>query len=392
MMEAQMRCRGVGWFGWHMGLLWAALWAWPAAGLAGPKKPLRFAVVGDIMAHHAQLQSAYDAGCKCHRFRHVFEEVRPLLSAADIALGNLETTLPGAKAGYTRPGTMVFGAPDALADALRWAGLDLLITANNHICDKGFAGLARTLQTLDRHKLMHFGAYRSARAYRQRRFLMLKRRGWRVALLSYTSHVAGCRGKQERVNLLYWPWVRRDIKLARREKPDAIIVHYHSGAEYQRRPSKSQRGAAMTALRAGADVVIGGHPHVIQPFVLRPSRDRYGVTKPRLAVYSMGNFVSNIYRNPYAMGGMVLYFQLHKQRSKGALQTRLRGVQYKTTWVYKRKRKGATSFHVLPIEKYKRGKGKFKLPPRAYRKMLRFDKSTRAQLRRSMRLARRYGR
>lgn len=346
---------------------------------------LRFAVVGDIMTHGVQVRSAYDASCRCHRFRPVFEEVKPLLSKADITIGNLETTLPGPKAGYSRAHSLVFGSPDTLADALKWAGFDLMITANNHICDKGFKGLSRTLRVLDRHQLKHFGAYHSRRAYRTRRFLVLRQKGWRIALLSYTTHANGCMRQKERINLLYWPQVRRDVKRAKRRGFDAVIVHYHFGPEYVRVPDKIQRGAVRTALRAGADIVLGGHSHVIQPIQVQPRRRGKGNT---LVAYSLGNFVSNI-RRRYTDGGIILYFSLRKRHKR----TVVSNVQVEPVWVYKRpnpKRPDAPFFHILPIRKYKQGKGKWKLQPKDKREMLLFERDTHQQLKNGMQQARRY--
>ena len=115
--------------------------------------------IGDIIVHDAQLKSAWDAENHCYNFEPVFSPVKDLLSAADLTIGNLETTLPGRKklyAGYPR-----FGTPDALVSALQGAGLDILTTANNHACDTGKRGVVRTIKILDAHGLLHVGTYRN---------------------------------------------------------------------------------------------------------------------------------------------------------------------------------------------------------------------------------------
>lgn len=350
----------------------------PHAQAARPKKArsITFSVVGDIMTHASQVKSAFDQSCQCYRFRPVFKEVRPYLRQADITIGNLETTLPGKRAGYTKEHQIIFGSPDTLASALKWAGFDLLITANNHMCDKGFSGLSRTLRVLDKHKLLHFGAYHSHKAYNQKRHMVLKIKGWRIALLSYTTHVNRCMGKQKRVNLLYWPQVGRDVRQARRKGYDAVIVHYHFGPEYVRIPDKAQRGAVRVALRAGADIVLGGHTHVLQPFKLMRYRN-----KTRLVAYSLGNFISNI-RKQHTDGGMIFHFTLSRTPKQNL---RIHKVSYTPVWVYKKQTKQKEHFLILPIEKYIKGKGQHALSAKDKAAMMRFYHSTRKHLRQSLR-------
>ncbi len=123
----------------------------PAA--SAPQRELRFAVAGDIMAHESQLHAAYDEECDCYDFKPVFATVAPLFKGADVAIANFETTLPGKHySGYP-----AFGAPDALVDAVKSAGINLLTTANNHCLDKGKAAMIRTLQVLDEKGIPHLG-------------------------------------------------------------------------------------------------------------------------------------------------------------------------------------------------------------------------------------------
>jgi poly-gamma-glutamate capsule biosynthesis protein CapA/YwtB (metallophosphatase superfamily) len=137
------------------------------------------AAIGDIMVHGAQLRSAWDDQTQSYDFGAVFSQVKDLLSAADLTIGNLETTLPGREELYS--GYPQFGAPDAMAAALKEAGVDILNTANNHACDKGERGLIRTIEVLNEYGLLHIGTYQNRTAYETQRILMVERHHIKIA-------------------------------------------------------------------------------------------------------------------------------------------------------------------------------------------------------------------
>lgn len=262
--------------------------------------------IGDIMIHRAQLKSAWDAEHNRYNFEPVFSPAKDFLSAADLTIGNLETTLPGREklyAGYPR-----FGTPDTIVAALQGTGVDILTTANNHACDTGKRGLIRTIKVLDAHGLLHVGTYRNKKTYETQRILIVERNRIRLAFLGYTYGLNGMPiPKGTYVNLIDQQQMADDIKLARAQNPDFIIVLLHWGTEYQRYPDESQKAMVTFLFSEGVDIVLGSHPHVLQPFELQYITDRYGDTKPRLVIYSLGNFVSN-QRDRYRDGGIIFNF------------------------------------------------------------------------------------
>ncbi len=337
------------------------------------------AAIGDIMVHGAQLRSARDEGSQSYDFEPVFSRVKEILSAADLTLGNLETTLPGREELYS--GYPQFGAPDALAAALKEAGIDILNTANNHACDRGAGGLVRTIKVLDEYGLLHVGTYRDKAEYEPRRILMVERNDVKIAVLSYTygtNDLAIPAGTY--VSLIDQQQMAADIRLARAQGPDFIICLLHWGTEYQRYPDDAQKKMAAFLFSEGADVVLGGHPHVLQPFELQSVTDRYGTTRPRLVIYSLGNFVSN-QRDRYRDGGIILNFTLQKDSSpdKGKTLT-ITDVRYTPTWVYVQHETFKNQFYVLPVPRYLRNDQQLQLPNEAYRKMLTFYRDTLAHL------------
>ncbi len=331
----------------------------PAAPAASAME-IRFAVGGDIMAHDSQLNAAYDKKCDCYDFRPVFATAAPLFKGVDVAIANLETTLPGKNySGYP-----AFGAPDSLIDAVTGAGINLLIMANNHCLDKGKDGLTRTLQVLDEKKVPHLGVYGSQKEYERNRIFLLKKNGLTVALLNYTY---GTNGRSTPagvvVNRISQAQVSTDVARAKEMHADAVIVFYHFGKEYLNKPDSYQVSMVNHALASGADIVLGGHPHHVQPYGLL---DIQG--KPHLVAYSVGNFVS-AQRERYTDGGMVLYFTLAKKQD-GTLD--IKDVHHKLVWIYISHEGEKKQFHILPIEETLAAAEAQKLPAAAKEGMTRY--------------------
>lgn len=340
--------------------------------------PLTFSVVGDIMSHDLQIESAYDKACDCWDYDPVFSHVAPILSESDLAIGNFETTLPGDKKKYS--GYPQFGSPDALATAVRKAGFDIVTTANNHSMDKGKSGVRRTLEVLDREGLLHLGTYATQNDYQRHRLLIVERKGIRLALLNYTYGTNGIAVPSDVVvNLIDKKTIAEEIALARSRKPDAIIVLYHFGGEYLRYPDRYQLEMVDHAFHEGADIVLGGHPHVLQPFEIKQIEDRYGVTKERLVIYSLGNFVSNQQKR-YTDGGIIFRFALRKTEAG----LRIENVNYIPVWVYVERLAHKVQFHILPVEDFLSNGSVPELTEFALKRMVRFHEDTTAHLRPSI--------
>ena len=184
---------------------------------------------------------------------------------------------------------------------MRRAGVDVAVLANNHICDRGAEGIRSTLAALDEAGLLHTGAFADSVPPRERHPLMLEKGAFRVALLNYTYGTnglpvpSGCR-----VNGIDTVAIRREIALARQDGATHVALFVHWGNEYERLPGPRQRELAAAFHRWGADLVIGSHPHVVQP--AETIEDSAGYVRGA-TVYSMGNFVSN-QRFPDTDGGL----------------------------------------------------------------------------------------
>jgi len=301
---------------------------------------LRLVFAGDIMGHSTQIagarlpDGAYDyASC--------FRYVAPILRQADLAIGNLELTLPGSPP-YT--GYPQFRSPDTLAHALKEAGFQVLVTANNHSNDAGKIGLKNTIATLRGVGFQQTGTFLDSNDLEQHHPLEIVRGNFKLALLNYTYGTNGIPTPPPFiVNLIDENQIERDMARARSMQPDAILVFIHWGNEYQMAPSLYQQQLAVKLIQWGARIVIGAHPHVVQP-VQEIVADS-GTINPALVVYSLGNFVSGQVK-PYTDLGAMVEVDLEKNLPFG--EVCLTRVQHIPVFRYVHRGQYPASYHVLP--------------------------------------------
>jgi poly-gamma-glutamate synthesis protein (capsule biosynthesis protein) len=255
----------------------------PASPPPSPPPPVRARVlaVGDLLMHLMLVDAARQKDGSWD-FSSIFADTKPWVASADVAIANLETNFAGSA--YPLAGYPVFNTPDAFAGAIRDAGFDVVTLANNHILDHREAGVRRTIDVLDAAGLAHTGAAVSAAA-RDDIVVVEPVPGLRLALLAYTygsnnPHIP----YEHTVNLIDPARMRADVERARvGARADAVFVALHAGAEYTPTANADQRRAIDAAVDAGADVVLGGHPHVIH---------HAWFADGRAGIASLGNFVS----------------------------------------------------------------------------------------------------
>lgn len=250
---------------------------------------------GGIMCEPRQCR-AYHYGGKYY-FHPQFKYVRGVLKASDLSVGSLETTLtditPYADQLYTQEeGGIHCNGPAEYLEALRYAGYDALVNANDHNCDSAVMGLIDTLDNMDKYGFMHTGTFHPTG---DERILYVRVNGIRVAILSYATNFNKLEsnftklGRDTLLNIYSKDKAQTDIAAAKANGAEFVLVYMHWGKEYTRDITELQQTRAQVLADAGADYIVGSHSHALQPYRRVISKDGRQVP----VVYSMGNFVSN---------------------------------------------------------------------------------------------------
>ena len=269
-----------------------------------PPTTATLAVCGDVMSHMPVTNDAWEEEQDVYDYRPIWAQAEPYIQAADYAVANLETTLSetGPYSGFP-----AFRSPAALAGSLAGAGFDLVLTANNHCLDRGFDGLVSTLDALDEAGLAHVGTYRTQEEQAAGRIHLADVGGISVAFLGYTYGTNGIpvpSGREYAVDLFNTDYmttlstpdtgrIEADLAAARALEPDLIAVLIHWGVEYQTTQNSYQEQIADLLIENGADLVLGGHPHVPQPIEMRTVTAEDGSEHTGFVCWSLGNFISS---------------------------------------------------------------------------------------------------
>jgi poly-gamma-glutamate synthesis protein (capsule biosynthesis protein) len=293
---------------------------------------------GDAMQHQAQLDAAWRSN-GVYDYSECFKGIEPYVKTADYAVVNLET--PVGKSGFS--GYPCFYAPESYVDALANAGFDMMLTANNHTLDRQDRGLKTTIAALNSRELDHIGTYANA-AERAKAIPYVRTVcNIKIGFLNYTYGTNGISPRNGVVvDYIDRKQIDRDIMATRAAGAEVICVCVHWGIEYQLLPNAAQRSLADYLTDRGVDLIIGGHPHVIQPMEIRHS-DKYD--KDILVVYSLGNFISNM-KTRDTRGGVMVRVRLLRQEDG---TVKIDNAVYKPVFTIAGEQRGR-NFRVLPAE------------------------------------------
>ena len=307
---------------------------------------LSMSVIGDIMCHNSQYKDAYISSSNTYDFSYVFNDIKNYINDADIAVGNLETTFAGKAKEYSNYPR--FNTPEQLAYNLKDFGIDVLSTANNHCMDTNYSGLVSTLNYLDDAGISHVGTNTSWSE--QNKILIKEINDIKIAFLSFTYGTNGIAiptDKSFAVNLIDDDFILKQISLAKEQKPDLICANMHWGIEYQTKQNKEQERLANLLFENGVDVILGSHPHVLQPMEKKTITLEDGSTKNCFVIYSLGNFMSG-QTKANTRNSIILNITFTKSGETGL--TSINEVNYVPIYTYKSS-SGKQKYKVLDIEK-----------------------------------------
>lgn len=291
---------------------------------------------GDAMQHQSQIDNAFRNDT--YDYSSYFPFIEYEVSQADLAFVNLEVTLGG----KPYKGYPSFSAPDEYAFVLQKVGFDVFLTANNHTLDKGSKGVLRTLSLLDSIEVKHTGSFCNEEERKQKYPLFIEKNGFLLAILNYTYGTNGLTPNPPIiVNYIDKEIIRNDIKKAREHGADILIANMHWGDEYKLLPNKKQEELAAFLVEEDVDLIIGSHPHVIQPS--RLLKDEAGQGR-HLIVFSLGNLISGM-RALNTEGGQLIKVTLQKQND----EIFIKSAGYILLYRHEQTCENKTDFQVIPV-------------------------------------------
>lgn len=314
---------------------------------------------GDVMAHSPQLDAQYNPSTKQYSFENNYKYVKEYVQKADLAIANLETTLAGNDV-YNYSSYPTFNTPDSLADALKDTGFDLLSTINNHSFDMSSLGVERTLSTL---KSKGFDTVGTRQKTSDDDYIIENVNNIKLGITSYTygeikngtKYLNGIKVSSDKTDLMN-VFDTSDVNKAfdtiystvkkYQDDTDMQIVIIHWGDEYSRTPNNFQKKLAQKLCDAGVDIIIGSHPHVVEPVETIKSTDGKNET---LVIYSLGNYISNQrreYISMYTEDGLMVDINIEKQ---GNNEAKVKKVTCIPTWVNKYKSGGKSVYEIIPV-------------------------------------------
>jgi poly-gamma-glutamate synthesis protein (capsule biosynthesis protein) len=324
---------------------------------------------GDVMVHSTQYNAAwYEGGDSAYNFNPPFTFIKDFISSSDLSLANLEVALGGEPySGYP-----LFSSPPEIIDALKDTGFDVLFMANNHTADKRRKGIEGTIGRIREAGLLYTGSFRDSVDKADNYPLIVEKKSIRLAFLNYTYGTNGMPVyKPNSVNITDTAQIREDLEKTRRLRPDYIITCMHWGYEYQEKEHAEQRELARFLAENGTDMIIGSHPHVVQPYdeIINNAGDTIPV------IYSLGNFISN-QQWRRSDGGILFEVVLEKDAGR----TRRVSSAYEPFWVNRFTDPVRTKYRLVPVNGYLRDSTGYNLNKEQSRKMFLFYEDTKATL------------
>lgn len=327
------------------------------------------AVTGDILMHMPVINTGLQSDGR-YNFDSIFQYLTPYSSGADYSVANLETTLCGTDMGYKYSGYPAFNCPDEIVDALKNAGFDMLLTANNHCYDTSEYGFLRTVRTVRSKGLTALGTRESQS---DTAYTIQEINGIQVGMVCYTyegqpdNPTAGTVYMNKNalsancaplINSFlatqldpFYMEVRQVLTQMKQSGAEVTVMYIHWGNEYQTTPSTEQQQIAQQLCDLGFDVIVGGHPHVIQPVSLLTSRLDPG--HKTVCLYSTGNAVSNQriqemdLKTGHTEDGLLFRFTFSKY-SDGTVY--LEDADVLPCWVDMRAVDGGKEYDIIPLD------------------------------------------
>lgn len=326
------------------------------------KEPIEvnISVVGDILLH-TPIIDAYRNDS--YNFDSIFKYVKPYIEKSDYSIANMEG-LTSDNTKYT--GYPLFNAPTTILDALKNSGFDMLLGSNNHRADGGYNTFIDSINQMEQRNLDYVGIKKSKE---EKSYLVKDIEGIKVGFINYTYNTGVNKSGQTTINGIplsseleglidnYNQYnlegektkLKQTINNVKNDGAEFIVFLPHWGEEYYNEPRQVQKDMAQFLCNEGINVIVGGHPHVLEPITTISSNN--GSTNT-LVMYSLGNFISN--QRLETMGdnqgecGIIFDFTILKDPNTNTIS--LKNYNYTSTWVRRYNSNGNRRYEIIPTK------------------------------------------
>lgn len=319
---------------------------------------------GDILIHKPILENAHISSENTYNFDNVFSYISPVIKKYDYFVANFESSCGGSEKAYST--YEPFNIPDTIVDAAKNAGIDCLLTANNHCYDNGEAGVLRTAEVIKNSGLDYTGTVTEAG---QDNYLVKEVNGIKFGFVCYTYETDSATGTAINGNKLtdtaaslintfhyatldkFYTKLGSQLDAMKKKGADVLVVYMHWGEKYELKQDSHQTEISKKLSDMGVDVIVGGHPHVVQPIDLITSTDGSHKT---VCVYSLGNFLSNQRRtlmnlkDGHTEDGLIFEMNFSKY-SDGTVK--FDSIDVTPTWVHLYESGGKNVYRITPLNK-----------------------------------------
>lgn len=303
--------------------------------------------VGDLPMDKRLLESIYNSDIDEYEFQQLFHYIRPILNLGDIVVGNLETTIGNNNfANYP-----LYKSPENFTKALKYAGFNVLMTANGKTVHQNIEDWKFQRNALKKVGIEQIGSFENEDDRYRRNPLMIEKKGIKVALLNYMDGIDFFPEVSPIINAAKEDIIKQDIALAKARGADFVVVYFHWGREFQPSPNVIQQNLGDIATMAGADLVIGTHPHLVQ-LISEVDRLEGGKVKQSIIAYSLGDFYTTVVSHD-VNGSLILEVIIGK--SKKTLETKVVDFGFISTYSQTFTKNGRPTWSILPVSEIVKG-------------------------------------
>ncbi len=311
---------------------------------------IKITVTGDIMYHPWTFSQNKNEETGLYDFSYFYKDMESIIGESDLMIGNFETTSTPSREMSDYP---MFNTPENSILDLKNNGFDILTTSNNHCLDSRVQGISDTIDALDKYEILHTGTWKKG----EKNYLIKEVKDIKIGILAYTESFNGMEvilkeDEKEMVSPLVEENIKNDIENLKKENIDIIIVFPHWGDEYSTTPNDRQKELGHKILEWGGDIVLGSHPHVLQPV-----EEILVNGEKKFIAYSMGNSISG--QREYYLNTKDVevgtFISLNFEKDFRSNKTIIKDINIEPTWVKDDRTTGRIQMKTQPMKEYLEG-------------------------------------